>query len=632
MSLAGDAADATAAAAETSPKPPPPLRTLLALAESDAAINSLEADHASLLIKQRFDAARLDALDEPPAWLEGLIAHKRWRQLVYALLEDNPGCLFLQLALRQIQASGFAAEVSARPELCALLGAGISLPEFVESLATQLKAYVGSAPDALDALCGTGSAGEVQMLCCQLLLHAAAHSSSSSAAAGAAGGGASRKRKASSLEPAAAAAGGGGDAAAADAAPSAAAPYVGRLLAEQMATASAAQANSSGAMAARRLQLLALGVPRHSRLMSSLLAVLSSGTASTGDVLNLHAIYCAAPPAETPPPSATATATTATTGATAADGPPPAAPLQLPALLEQLLQSAFHPARPCKPAMRQQVLELLAMAAAHAAPDAESGAAGAGAGAGAGAAAPPDTPRAGPGGATAALAARRARALEALSVACAACERNAQHVQVRALAADAEVLRAQLHEPVVATAVLHWTRLNLTAPGLSGARFTTSSLPIYLQLVGAIVELHPPLRRRSLALLGECLRREPEDASDALGMVQLKQSLLSAVLLLLLRGCALPVLALLHEYLGGADHSLVRHALQQLLRLVAPPFSEAFGRGVLRLLQLPATHGAFRRAGAEAREPLLLCLEYIGRHASLAKEASKLVRQLKAES
>ena len=73
------------------------------------------------------------------------------------------------------------------------------------------------------------------------------------------------------------------------------------------------------------------------RLLSSLLAVLASGTISTGDAKNLHGLYCAA----------------------ADDGEaPPLAPLEQPAVIELLLHAAFHPDRPCKPELRDQVLEL----------------------------------------------------------------------------------------------------------------------------------------------------------------------------------------------------------------------------------------------------------------------------------
>mgnify|MGYP002053296078 CR=1 FL=1 len=70
---------------------------------NNEAVARLEAEHTSLLVRQRFDAATLDAMDEPPAWLEPLLMHKHWRRLLISLLEVNPGCLFLRLAVRQVR-------------------------------------------------------------------------------------------------------------------------------------------------------------------------------------------------------------------------------------------------------------------------------------------------------------------------------------------------------------------------------------------------------------------------------------------------------------------------------------------------------------------------------------------------
>ena len=242
---------------------PPPLRSLLALAESEAAINSLEADHATLLIKQRFDAARLDALDEPPAWLEGLITHKRWRQLVYSLLEDNPAASSWP-ATAADPASGFAAEVSARPELCAARRRH-PLPEFVESLSRSSR-RTSAARRARSTRCAA-LAARARCRCCAASALRGRHSS---AAAG------SGREQAQGIQPGAGACGAvrrGGrvgrrcEAAASDATPDAGRPprrptWVGcsrsrwRRARRRPATASA--------MAARRLQLLAR-VPRHSR-------------------------------------------------------------------------------------------------------------------------------------------------------------------------------------------------------------------------------------------------------------------------------------------------------------------------------------------------------------------------------
>lgn len=289
------------------------LRSWLLLAgEKESTVSKLETEHTCLLIQQRFDAAKLDELEEQPLWLEGLLKHKRWRVLLCSLLEANPGSLLLQHAVRRIVQSAHAAEVTCRPGLCALLGAGSSLGDFVGSLGTPLQALLRDDAGAQEALSGIGCAGEVQLLCSQLLLHAAAHAVTTTrvappasaaeddadADATRAGRGTKRPRDeggvgadAPDAAGPAAAAPATSDAASASPITSNAAPaLVGRLrvAAEHMAAAAAAEQG----VAARRLQLLALGVPRHSRLLSSLLAVLAGGAISTGDARNLHEVPC----------------------------------------------------------------------------------------------------------------------------------------------------------------------------------------------------------------------------------------------------------------------------------------------------------------------------------------------------
>ena len=460
------------------------LRSWLLLAgEKESAVSTLETEHTCLLIRQRFDAAKLDELEEEPLWLDGLFKHKRWRRLLCSLLEANPGSLLLQSAVRRILQSAHAAEVTCRPGLCALLGTGSSLGDFVGSLGTPLQALLRDDAGAQEALSGIGCAGEVQLLCSQLLLHAAAHTVTTTRLAppaSASEGDATRagtKRARDEGQPGADSPDAAGPAVAAPITSDAAPALVGRLrvAAEHMAAAAAAEQG----VAARRLQLLALGVPRHSRLLSSLLAVLAGGTISTGDARNLHEVYC---------------------GSAAEAEPPPLAPLQQPALIELMLNAAFHPDRTCKPETRDRILELLAFAAAHAAPDAAAPDAAASADDDGGAVAAvaadraePTTPRA-PAlpGATAALKARREALLEVratnatatrpprpphwaapalgaqvLREVHAACERNEMSDLPRTVA----VLRAHLGEPVVACAALFWVEKNLTLPQLYSVHY-----------------------------------------------------------------------------------------------------------------------------------------------------------------
>ena len=77
--------------------------------------------------------------------------------------------------------------------------------------------------------------------------------------------------------------------------------------------------------------------------------------------------------------------------------------------------------------------------------------------------------------------------------------------------------------------------------------------------------------------------------------------LLDCVLMLLCRGCELSALAFLKDYLAGADHAIVRRCVTTLLRLAQPPYSDAFARALLAVLQLPHVLAALRPAAAADR-------------------------------
>ena len=75
----------------------------------------------------------------------------------------------------------------------------------------------------------------------------------------------------------------------------------------------------------------------------------------------------------------------------------------------------------------------------------------------------------------------------------------------------------------------------------------------------------------------------------------------------------------------------VRHLFQQLLGLVVPPYSVAFGRRVLKMIQLPRTIEAHRGRGAEGTRPLITFAQQAARMASLTAEADDTLELLQAD-
>lgn len=103
MAEAGDSTSELSGAREQSEL----LRSWLLLAGvSDEQIHDLAYLHIAQLLRQNFDAQRLDDLleeaDGPPGWLRAMYAGKRWRDLLCELLEAHPTCVLLQSAVSRV--------------------------------------------------------------------------------------------------------------------------------------------------------------------------------------------------------------------------------------------------------------------------------------------------------------------------------------------------------------------------------------------------------------------------------------------------------------------------------------------------------------------------------------------------
>lgn len=374
------------------------------------------------------------------------------------------------------------------------------------------------------------------------------------------------------------------------------APLIGAgvsgLFLEQACARMGDAAASTRGQASRRLQLLGAGVPRQSAMLNALVSILTAGTISSGDAQKLQK-EC--------------------------EGGASTAPLMQPTVLRLLLYSLFDPSRPPKPGTREQLLGVLALVEVDAA-SASAVAAEAATGASASAAAPPAP------SSTAAVAAARERALADLKEAQGICERN----EVSEVTASVAALQRCAHGVAAASGVLVWCRVNLTTPQYSGARFNATYLPNVLRLIAFISVQHAALRDEACSLLFACLTHEPPSESEmnALTTVALRRQLLDGMLLLLAHGSVFPVLALVEQWLPGADLSLVRHLLQQLLHLVVPPFSDAFARRLLAMIRHPRTLEAHR--SSEMRAPLIHLAGLVGaRMPALAGEATEALAVLR---
>jgi hypothetical protein len=221
---------------------------------------------------------------------------------------------------------------------------------------------------------------------------------------------------------------------------------------------------------------------------------------------------------------------------------------------------------------------------------------------------------------------RYERALSTLRQAQAVCEKN----EVSDIGASVALLHRCIDEPAAACGILHWALVVLTTARFSGARYNASFAPDVIKLVLAIGARHGALRDAACTLLHACLVHEPETDSEnnALSVVAVRRLLLDGLLLLLARGYALPVLATLHAWIAGSDLSLTRHLLQQLVALVAPPYSRPFAVLVLAIVRHPRTLEAHRGLGA--RQPLVSFAQQARAVAGLEETADEVLALLQA--
>ncbi|MBW03297.1 Negative elongation factor C/D, partial [Eschrichtius robustus] len=79
-------------------------------------------NHLKTLLMQQFDPRKADSIfteeGETPAWLEQMIAHPTWRDLVYQLTEAHPDCLMLNFTVKLISDAGYHGEITGVAAAC----------------------------------------------------------------------------------------------------------------------------------------------------------------------------------------------------------------------------------------------------------------------------------------------------------------------------------------------------------------------------------------------------------------------------------------------------------------------------------------------------------------------------------
>lgn len=178
--------------------------------------------------------------------------------------------------------------------------------------------------------------------------------------------------------------------------------------------------------------------------------------------------------------------------------------------------------------------------------------------------------------------------------------------------------------PVVSMGMLSWISSKLLAREFYSSSYYHTSAPIYLHLLKEVPKLYsawllscisgqiscrqPPQRDRVLRLVERCLELDTD--LDPLAAVEARKRLLEVLVVVVGTGYVLPVLAQVERWALHLDPALVRHFALQLLDLVAPPYSTAFLRPMVRLLALGITAEYLRSASDASKQPLNAFLEH----------------------
>ncbi|XP_033260249.1 negative elongation factor D-like [Orcinus orca] len=79
-------------------------------------------NHLKTLLMKQFDPRKADSIfteeGETPVWLEQMIAHSTWRDLVYQLTEAHPDCLMLNFTVKLISDAGYHGEITGVAAAC----------------------------------------------------------------------------------------------------------------------------------------------------------------------------------------------------------------------------------------------------------------------------------------------------------------------------------------------------------------------------------------------------------------------------------------------------------------------------------------------------------------------------------
>lgn len=291
-----------------------------------------------------------------------------------------------------------------------------------------------------------------------------------------------------------------------------------------------------------------MGVGSHSRLFEALGAMLSRSALNPADISILHKHY------------------------SDEGDPPPVQFLQIPQLLELLVQALFKPGSNINPDHKEKYLYILAYAASVY--DQPSGVA---------------------------YKEELEGTKKAIESAHAVCSRI--NVSYAELQVEIPTLFEYIKHPVVSMGVLRWVEFTLTDPTFFEVAAESSAL--FLVLLDEIAASHKLQHPFILALLKRLIEGSYPTLEENV-QLELKRSLVDHLVQLFSCGYVLPVADYVHKCMAmeTLDNSLVRHFVSEVLGIIQPPYSPDFMTVFLPLVHNQEITGPLMNA--EGTDPVSL--------------------------
>eukprot|EP01134_Creolimax_fragrantissima_P000354 CFRG0354T1 len=158
------------------------------------------------------------------------------------------------------------------------------------------------------------------------------------------------------------------------------------------------------------------------------------------------------------------------------------------------------------------------------------------------------------------------------------------------------ILENMKNYPVLAPGILKWIRFNLSDSDYFVSNFSTGQVPIHLAILDRVAQYHPHTCARVFELVRMTFERS-DLGLQAIVNMEMKKILIDRMIHIMTCGYVLEVI----EHLAAQpplDHTLQRYAVAEILSTISPPYSLELVDKVLDLVQ---TTGPVLHSTSEAR-------------------------------